>query len=68
MSVFREHRFWSPLFGCDAARLSMVDDRGSEFFRVVPVVSGKGWREARDAALDEIESAIMRGEEPGEVR
>ena len=67
MSVYREMRFWSPVLGCDAARLSMVDERGGEFWRVVPVSGGKAWREARDRALDAIEDAVARGDEPGEV-
>lgn len=67
MSVFREHRFWSPIFGCDAVRLSMVDSRGSEFFKVVAAPEGKAYRQMREDVLDEIEAAVLRGDEPGEV-
>ncbi len=67
MSVYSEYRHWSPTLGCDAVRLSMVDERGGEFYRIIPVVSGRGWRAARDEALEVIEDAIIRGAEPGEV-
>lgn len=56
------------MLGCDAVRLSMVDAHGGEFWRVIPRESGAAYREARDAALDEIEDAIAAGVEPGEVR
>jgi hypothetical protein len=62
-------RFWSPLLGSPAVRLSMVDDRGGEFYSIIAVDrSAKAYRAARDRALDAIEEAIYRGDEPGEVR
>jgi hypothetical protein len=67
MSVYQEHRRYSVTLGCDAVRLSLVDDRGGEFYRVVPAVRGKKWREERDRVLDEIEDAIAAGCDPGEV-
>jgi hypothetical protein len=68
MSVYRELRFWSVMLGSHAVRLSMVDARGGEFYRIVSVESpGKAYREMRDLALTAIEGAIARGEEPGEV-
>jgi len=66
--LYSEHSFWSPMFGAPAVRLSMVDDRGGEFWRVIERdQSAKRYREARDLVLDEIEAAISRGAEPGEV-
>lgn len=77
MPAFREHRFWSPMLGCDATRLSMTDARGGEFFKIIPVQSGVAldrdgkrvprYRVDRDAALDAIEDAVASGQEPGEV-
>ena len=58
-------------------RLSMVDARGGEFYRIILVQSGfvrdddgkrvPRYRADRDRALDAIEGAIARGDEPGEV-
>jgi hypothetical protein len=69
MSVYREYTFWSPVLGKRATRLSVPDERGSEYFVIVPrPSSGRGWREAREVALQAIEAAILRGDLPGEVR
>lgn len=67
MSGYREFRFWSPQRDADAARLSMVDGQGREYFTIIEIESGKRWRERKDAALTAIEDAIMAGEPPGEV-
>ena len=58
-------------------RLSMVDARGGEFYRIILVSSGfvrdddgkrvPRYRADRDRALDAIEVAMARGDEPGEV-
>ena len=68
MSGYREYRFYSPEFDCEAARLSMVDEHNSEFFTIIPVRGYRVYREARDRALDMIDEAIAAGAEPGEVR
>lgn len=69
MTTYSEFRFYSPLLDSEAARLSMANERGQEYFSVIPAeVSGKAYRAARDEALDLIEHAIMVGLEPGEVR
>ncbi|TAL03713.1 MAG: hypothetical protein EPO08_03480 [Rhodospirillaceae bacterium] len=68
MSGYREFRHYSPLMGCEAARLSMVDERGGEFYCIVPVeYPARLYRERRDVALDALEAAIMARREPGEV-
>ncbi len=54
--------------GEEAARLSMVDEQGREYFTIVVVDQGRRWRERRDAALTAVEDAIMSGAEPGEIR
>jgi hypothetical protein len=59
-------RYWSPILGCEAARLSMANDRGSEYFTIIEA-GGRGWREAREKALGRIEAAIEAEKEPGEV-
>ena len=69
MSVYREYTFWSPVLGDAAARLSMPDDHGLEYFAIVRRPSnGREWREARADALQAIEAAILRGDQPGEVK
>jgi hypothetical protein len=55
----------------------MVDARGGEFYRIILVSSGfvrdddgkrvPRYRVDRDRALDAIEAAMVRGDEPGEV-
>jgi hypothetical protein len=67
MAFYRAFHFYSPLMGCEAVRLSMVDARGGEFYRIVPRSDGKAWRDVRDRELDLIEDAIAGGAEPGEV-
>lgn len=77
MSGYREFKFWSPLLGGDAVRLSIADTRGGEFFAVIAVEHGTAfgadgnrvpkYRVDRDAALDAIEAAIVARREPGEV-
>lgn len=67
MSGYREFVYWSPTLGRKAARLSMVDSRGGEFFAVVPADDVALYRKRRAEALDAIELAIAVGEPPGEV-
>ena len=68
MSGYSEFRHWSPLLGSEAARLSMVDARGGEFYCIVPVeYPARLYRERRDLALDAIEAAMAARREPGEV-
>lgn len=68
MSAYRELRYWSAWHDGEVARLSMVDDHGQEFYRIVPADTGKRWREVREEALTVIEDAIRAGCLPGEVR
>lgn len=65
---YREFFFYSPFLDSEACRLSVYDARGSEFFMIVPVEDGKAWRPARKQALEDIETAIEAGLQPGEVR
>lgn len=71
--VYRHHvyRYWSVTLGGDAAVVQVQRERQSGetlpgvWSKTIPY--GRGFRAARDAALDEIEAAIARGVEPGEV-
>lgn len=73
MSVYHVFRYWSPTFGGEAMRVMMQreDGRGcllpGVWWKTVPSGIGKGFREARDRALDDIEAAIARGDDPGVV-
>ena len=74
-----EFRFWSPILGCGAARISMVippstpgrprDPReGAEYFTIIAAdVPGSVYRERRRKACEAIEDAIARGLDHGEV-
>lgn len=68
MSSYREFRFFSLALDAEAARLSLTDARGREYWTVVAVEDGRAWRERRNAALDELDAAIGRGDPPGELR
>ncbi|GAC1664512.1 MAG: hypothetical protein PVS3B2_00240 [Candidatus Dormibacteraceae bacterium] len=63
-----EHRFWSPVLGEDAVRLSMFDDHGGEFYMVVPERGGREYRQTRLDAVEAIDQAIREGLQPGEVK
>lgn len=76
MATFREYRYYSPSHDGEASRISMVDERNSEFYMVVPLTiirggksmtGGKWYREERQRALDAICLAIDEGLEPGRV-
>lgn len=67
MSAFHEARAYSPIHDAEMVRLSLYDTRGGEFFALVPSNRGTKWRERRNAILDAIDDAIMRGDPPGEV-
>jgi hypothetical protein len=65
---YRSLRFWSPLHGCNAERLSMYDKHGGEFFVIVPMAgSSRQNRMDRNKALEAIADAIDNGEQPGLV-
>ena len=65
--TYNEFKFWSPLLGADAARLSMADEAGSEYWMIVPNNGGKAYRDKKLSALDAISTAIQIGLEPGRV-
>ena len=68
MTGFTEYRYWSPVLGCDASRLSVFDQHGAEYWSIIERPSmGKRYRESRQEALELIVEAIERGQEPGEV-
>lgn len=57
------------MLDADVLRLSVADERGGEFFVLMPCPSqGKSLREAKRAALENIHEAIAIGLDPGEVR
>ncbi|HEX5321490.1 MAG TPA: hypothetical protein VFW46_20200 [Stellaceae bacterium] len=68
MPAYSSMRFYSPVLDAEALRLSMADERNSEFYAVIPARGGKEERELKQAALERIEDAILRGDVPGEVR
>lgn len=61
-------RQYSPLIDGMQMRISVADARGGEFFKLVAVPErASEYKRVRDEVLDEIEAAIGRGDEPGEV-
>jgi hypothetical protein len=67
LSGYREFKFWSAELDSKAARLSMSDDKGQEYFAIVECGKGKSWRERREWALQCIDDAIAMGWPPGLV-
>lgn len=66
--TYQEIRAYSPLHDCDVVRVSMADERCSEFFmQVQDRDRRRGWRVKRNAALAAIGEAIDAGLQPGEV-
>lgn len=76
---YREFRYWSPLLGGEAVRLSVTGGEeaaifhgagaaGAEYFAIIEASSGRSMREARERAFEAIDRAIRRGDAPGEVR
>jgi len=65
---YREYRFWSPVLGCDASRLSMWDERGREFFMILAADDGKAYKARKTQAIEAISFAIDMRLDPGEVR
>jgi hypothetical protein len=64
---YTEYVFWSPVTGDYAARISMFNDRGYEFYTIIQKLDGKAYRKNRSEALDMLEEAIQSGAEPGEI-
>ena len=66
--VYHEFRSYSPIHDCEVGRISVFNERGSEFYMLVPVESPRKYRHARQAALDAIQEAMDRHLEPGQVK
>jgi hypothetical protein len=64
----QEYRFWSPILGQEALRISYYNERGHEYFCIVPAEDGKGLRELRQRAAERFYDAVSSGHDPGEVR
>lgn len=66
MATYAEFDFWSPTLGAEAARLSMVNEAGEEFYAIVERSEGREWRQRKDRALEALTTAIDAGMEPGQ--
>jgi len=67
VSTYQEFRAYSPFYDAVMARISMTDERGGEFFALIPAMSGKSYRKAKAEALEMIGEAMAQGCQPGEV-
>lgn len=65
--IYQELTSYCPIRDCDVTRLSTANDRGSEFFAMVPRQRPKAWRKLREDVLQQMENAINDGAEPGEI-
>lgn len=65
---WQEIAFYDPMNDCQAVRISGFSGHGEYWISEALTLPGKSRRAQREAALDRIEAAIERGDEPGEVR
>ena len=65
---YAEYRYWDVNLDSYAARVSMADDRGSEFYMIVPKSNPKTFRREVSRAVEAIAMAIEQGCNPGRVR
>ena len=68
MAVYQQLRSWSPTRGGYVWRISMPDAHFKELYMIIDDGSGKERRARRAAALEAIQAAVERGDDPGEVR
>ncbi len=73
MSTYQEFLAYSPFYDAVMARISMTDERGSEYFVLIPAKSGKAYRTVKAEALEMIIEAMAPREDgtslpPGEVQ
>lgn len=66
--TYQEFVSYSPFHDAEMARISMCDSLGQEYWMMIPVQSGKAYREARNTAIEAIVTAIESNQAPGEVR
>ena len=66
--MFVEHIAYSPIEDKNISRISVANDRGHEYFMLIPCEGGKAYREARLTALECLVEAIQMGLPPGQVR
>lgn len=67
MTGYHEFRQYSPLHDCEMIRLSVFDDRGAEYWMLLPAGFPRKYRERREHALELIDYAIKKKLEPGQV-
>lgn len=65
---YSEFISWSPVFGGECARVSMVNERGEEYFCLLAHTEGRGYTALRKRALEALTEAIEMGIEAGEIR
>ena len=59
---------WSPMFGGECARVSIVDEHGGEYYALLPFTEGRAFNTLRARALEALSEAVASGLEPGEIR
>lgn len=67
MTGYHEYRYWSPLHDADMVRLTVFDQRGAEYWSLVPASAPRKYRERREHALKLIDYAMEQKMEPGQV-
>lgn len=67
--IYSTFTAYSPIFDCETTRLSMVNERGEEFWCMLPNrTEGRAWRALKKEAVEVLTEAIKSGLEAGEIR
>lgn len=59
---------WSPTFGGECARISMANERGEEYYALLPFTEGREFTALRKRAVEVLTEAMEAGIEAGEIR
>ena len=68
MSPYSQFTCWSPVYDCEVARISVVNERNEEYYANIPNAAGSGFVALRKKAVAKLNEAIELGIEPGEIR
>lgn len=66
--IYSEYHSWNVVFGGEAVRISVANERGEEFYCLLPFSEGREFRALRKKALDVLGEAIESGMQAGEIR
>jgi hypothetical protein len=66
MHEYSEFRCYSPMKDCQVTRISMQSPKGV-YWQEIDGLEGKAYREAKEAAINDLVEAIETGLHPGKI-